>query len=337
MGEPEVLNQRTIDGLFASRGRLRPEVGSEQDSQPFSFLRPSRLGRRTQLRFEAAHGAFAQELRKSLSLQLRTSADVMVTSVETVLFSEFTHSLRSPAASFLFPVGLPGGSHGLLDWDTSLALGLVDRLLGGVGDPGPDVRPLTPIERNIMRRVANVALAALRDSWDSMIQVGAEVTGFETNPANLEIARAEDRYLVGLLQVRIGDLEGALTVGVPLAEAPSFADDAPAAQADDAPLSVDAGAHALQGTSLQHSRLTVSARLPELTLRMRTLNELRVGQVLDTGYALNTPVQIHTNGRLIFTGTVGEFHGHVGVQIAGRATMPVAERPVAAKQGRILS
>lgn len=335
MGAAEFLNQTAIDALFQAQGRV-DAVGGEPEVRVYDFLRPSRLGPRARISLEATQGAFAQSLKKMLSFQLRTPVETAVAGLENVRFSELALSLGTPCAAFLFQVGRGTDGVGILDWGLDGAMSFVDRLLGGTGGGGRPGRALSAIEQGLVRRITAHTLPLLRESWKELLPLGKDILGFESNPGRGKIAKEGDRYLVTLIQIRSEGFESTATVGIPYASLESILEDGAANRVTSAPRSAPAAeaGRILEETELKNSRLLVTARLPLLKLRMGAVSKLAPGQIIDSGYPLDTPVDIHVNGRLLFKGTLGQHRGQVGLRIL--ESSPDGDGRSHFKQGRMM-
>ena len=79
------------------------------------------------------------------------------------------------------------GQQGVIDFGTELAFFLVERMLGGRGTAAPPRRALTPIERMVVRTVADRITTGVREIWEDYIQLDLRVTGFESVPEILEL------------------------------------------------------------------------------------------------------------------------------------------------------
>jgi flagellar motor switch protein FliM len=336
MGASDFLNQKAIDALFEARHQADTPDAGGPEIQAYDFMRPSRLAPRARLTLETTQGVFAQRLKKMLSFQLRTPVEAAVADMENVLFSELALSLGSPCAAFVFQAGRGPEGRGLLDWGLDGAMSFVDRLLGGTGGAGRPGRALTVIEQGLVRRITAQALPLLRDSWKDLLPLGGEILGFEPSPAHGKIAKGDDRYLTTFIRIRSESFESMATVGLPFAPLEAALEDAGTNRGAPGPrtMPVAAVGRALEETDLRNSRLVLTARLPQMKLTMGAVSRLEPGQVIDSGYPLDTPVDVHVNGRLLFRGALGQHRGQVGLRILDRSAD--GDGRAKPKQGRML-
>jgi flagellar motor switch protein FliM len=58
--------------------------------------------------------------------------------------------------------------------------------------------------------------------------------------------------------------------------------------------------------------------------------------VIQTGHALETPVEVSVNGRLVYAASLGQIQRRLGLKITQAIVAPLAGRPVRVKEGRTL-
>jgi flagellar motor switch protein FliM len=216
-----ILNQRDVDFLLL--GAKQPDAQAAEgpaaappDVRPYSFLHPERWSGERRAALDSVHESFAAGIADELAVQLNLKPEVRLAAFEVVPAPEVLLSLGSPCAASLFHVGDSGGPLGLLDLNRPLAFGLLDRVLGGEGEPtGPD-RPLSPLEQGLLRGVIDRILPRLREAWKEQVAVSAEVAGFETNPAQCDLGGPESRLLVSVFEIDAAPLLGRMTVALPV-------------------------------------------------------------------------------------------------------------------------
>ena len=101
--------------------------------------------------------------------------------------------LKAPHVS-LFKINELTGV-GLLEISPTLALGMVDRALGGKGVAGQEPRFLTAIEAAMVDDIAQVIVDEWCHQWDDYMDLTAQVIGQETTDAffRLPILQASHR------------------------------------------------------------------------------------------------------------------------------------------------
>ncbi|HXE56389.1 MAG TPA: FliM/FliN family flagellar motor switch protein [Gemmatimonadales bacterium] len=333
----DALTQRDIDSLLqgAAPAPARPRQAVE--IMPYNFLRPPRISRDRQATLNAIYGRFAVSLQALLSTRLRQPADVFLSSVEQATFAEFIFSLANPCAAFVFELGEKVGGQGVLDLGTDLSLHLIDRMFGGPGESRDLKRPLTPLERQVLKGVVERILALFQESWAEYLAFVPAPAGFESSPETLQIASREDNVLTANLEVRSGGLTGLVAVCLPLHCLESFLQEKTSRLTRSAwgNAAERAASRAQVERTVRGATLEVRACLPAFRLRARDVAALRLGQVVHTGHHVETPLELRVSGRRRFLATLGQIRKHLGLRITHLSSDARPEAPPMAR-GRAL-
>lgn len=312
----DFISQTDIDSILKGTSVQAP-ARQMPDAETYNFLRPHRISKDRRSTLDVIYQRFAVALQALLSSRLRHVTDVSVASVEQATFAEFIMSLSTPCSAFVFDLGDPQGIQGVLDIGTDLAYHLIDRMFGGPGQSRDVGRPLTALERLVLKGVVDHALGFFGEAWHDHIKFAPAQVGFESLPDQLSVASREDNVLVANVEVKSGGFSGLLTVCVPLLALETFLQEkrtttgrARVSDADRAQSRVQIDA------TLRNAHVTVTAQFPPFLLRARDVAALVPGQVIHTGFALDVPVEVHVRGRRRFLGMPGQVRRSTGVRIS---------------------
>lgn len=312
----DFINQTDIDSILSGTGG--PATADEViEAVPYNFLRPHRISKDRRSILTNIYTRFAVSMQALLSSRLRLPTDVTIGSVEQATFGEFIMSLGNPCAAFVFDLGGGAEFQGVLDLSIDLSYQLIDRMFGGPGGARDVNRPLTQLERLVLKGVADRTLAFLGEGWSEHLPMAPAQVGFESMPDALQVASREDNVLVANIDVRAGDFSGLLTVCLPLIALEAFLQEKRATGARMAKITeADRQANREQlERSLRVASLPVTARFPQFSMLARDVGGLQVGQVIHTGYSLDVPLEVHVNGRRRFLGLPGRVRRAMGVRI----------------------
>jgi flagellar motor switch protein FliM len=312
----DLFSQKDVDSLLKGTAP-QPAPESVVEVIPYNFLRPPRIAKDRQALLNGIYQRFAVSLQALLSSRLRTPVDVALSSVEQATFAEFIFSLATPCAAYVYGLGDRVGGQGVLDLGTDFSYYLIDRLFGGPGDPQDMKRPLTLLERMVVRGLADKVWTLMQEAWADHLGFTPEYAGFESSPDALQIANREDNVLVSNIELHAGPFTGLITMGVPLLSLESFLQEKPARHTHSvrtAPAERDAARRHIEQV-LRGSELELKARFPLFFLKARDLSRLEVGQVIHTGHPYDVPVELHVRGQRRFLGTLGQSRRYVGLRI----------------------
>lgn len=316
----ETLSQQEIDLLFGG-GASVPEAPasashSEVEIQIYDFRRPNRISKDRHRSLEAMYGMLAKSIETWLTARVRTQVELNLLAVEHFSFGEFLLSLPTPCASYVYDIADSGEQQAVIDFGSDFSFFLIERMLGGSASVDGGDRGLTPLERMIVRLVADQVAVQLTDIWRDHIDLELELSRFESIPDMLQITNREDPVLVANVEVTAGGMRSLLLICLPFAVLESFFSGTSmqrvhAYGGSDEDREVDRiGVE----SSLLRSRVPVVVRMPELKLSMRELLELKPGSIVPTGVAPDGELDVYVAGRPRYRAVPGR----LGQKLAAR-------------------
>jgi flagellar motor switch protein FliM len=333
----DFINQADVDSILRGAPTAAPLLEGAVEAVPYNFLRPHRISKDRRSNLTNIYSRFAVSMQALLSSRLRLPTDVTVASVEQATFGEFIMSLGNPCASFVFDLGNGSGLQGVLDLGIDLSYQLIDRMFGGPGGVGAVTRPLTQLERLILKGVADRILAVLGECWQEHHPLAPMQVGFESMPDALQIGSREDNVLVTNVDIRAAEFSGLLTMCLPLMGLEAFLQEKRSAgtRAGRIGEAERQTTRANLEQSLRDATLPVCARFPLVAMQARDVAALSVGQVIHTGYALDVPLEVHVNGRRRFLGAPGRVRRAMGVRIT-HICAPRQAQPAGRMRARVV-
>ena len=215
----EVLSQNEIDSLLQalSSGELDADDISNIDEKPaknYDFRRPAKFSKEHLRTLEIIFEHYGRLLSTSLPVYLRKNIQVNVVNSEACTFSEFSTALANPV--LLSIVGFyPLGGNIMLELAANLGYAMIDRMLGGPGNPLEKARDFSEIERSIIDKILAVCVQLLREPWQNVIQIDPVLERVETNPQFAQIIAPSEMIAIVTLSIKIGDVEGLMNVCLP--------------------------------------------------------------------------------------------------------------------------
>jgi flagellar motor switch protein FliM len=317
----ETLSQQEIDLLFSGAAPAEPKRqrrGSIGEVQVYDFHRPNLISKERLRTLEAMYGLLVKALEGWIIGRTRGQVDMHLLGVEHFSYGEFVLSLPNPCAAYVYDLADSGGQQAVIDVGRDFAFFLVERLLGGGGPPIMQDRPLTPLERMLVRLVSDQVALQLAEVWKDHIPMDFTLNRFESLPEMLQIANPEDPVLVGNIEASAAGTRSQLLLCLPFTMLEKFF--------------TGSGSKRLlqlRGTqreraadrshaeaSLRAARLNIAVRLPAFVLPFRTLAELGPGQTLPTGIPTQALAEVLIAGQPRFRGSIGGASSRYAVRIA---------------------
>jgi flagellar motor switch protein FliM len=322
MSESGSLSQFDIDRLLGGAGAVAQATAEvEVDVQVYDFRRPHRVSKERLRTLEAMYERMVKSLEGWLIGRVRGQIEVRLQSVEQFSFGEFTLSLPTPCAAFVFDIA---GAHaqGVIDIGQEFAFHVIDRLFGGTGQTAFPNRSLTPVERMALRTVADRIVHLTAEVWQDHVAMDMQITSFESAPEILQIANREDPVLVANIEVSSGNVSSLVLVCLPFNVLDKFFS-AGGERRVNTNASSDAERDATRQRSeagLRATRVPISVRLPEFQVPLSRIAALTPGAMLPTGISREARVVVRTGEQPRFHGQVGRVSGNLAVRILEAAT-----------------
>lgn len=215
----DVLSQNEIDSLLAalSTGELDVEQmqeSTEKQIKNYDFKRPAKFSKEHLRTLEIIFEHYGRLISTNLPLYLRKNVQVSVASSETVTFSEFTNALANPVILGIINFA-PLSGNIILELGTNLGYTMIDRMLGGAGEPLDKTREFSEIELTIIEKMMIVCMQLMREPWKNVLDINPMLDRLETNPQFAQIISPNDMIAIVTLNMKIGDVEGIMTICLP--------------------------------------------------------------------------------------------------------------------------
>lgn len=215
----EVLSQNEIDSLLQalSSGELDADEISNADervAKSYDFRRPAKFSKEHLRTLEIIFEHYGRLLSTNLPVYLRKNIQVSVVNSEACTFSEFSTALANPVLLAVVDFA-PLGGNIMLEIAANLGFAIIDRMLGGQGNPLDKSRDFSEIERSIIDRIITVMVQLLREPWKNVTEINPYLERVETNPQFAQIIAPSEMIAIITINVKIGDVEGLVNVCLP--------------------------------------------------------------------------------------------------------------------------
>lgn len=216
---PEVMSQNEIDSLLNAITAGSADIASmptttEKPVKLYDFRRPDKFSKDQMRAIQMIHESFCRSLTTSLSTMVRSMVSVEVVAVDQLAYDEFIHSLVQPTVIGVLEM-YPLTGNSILEMNSNLTFAIIDRLLGGKGEPLRKPRDLTDIERSVAERIMMKILEHLEESWSTVVDIRFRFEAMENNPFFVQVCPGTDMVLLVTIQIQIGDVQGILNFCIP--------------------------------------------------------------------------------------------------------------------------
>ena len=215
----DVLSQNEIDNLLQalSSGELDAEEIKDSDEKQiknYDFARPAKFSKEHLRTLEIIFEHYGRLLSTNLPVYLRKAIQVEVMNSEAVSYSEFSNALSNPVLLGIINFA-PLKGNIILEIASNLGYAMVDRMLGGEGEPLEKTRELSEIELLIIERILTVCVNLLHEPWENVVDIHPRLERIETNSQFAQIISPSEMIAIVTINIKIGDVEGLMNVCLP--------------------------------------------------------------------------------------------------------------------------
>ena len=157
---------------------------------------------------------FGRLVSSNLPAYLRKNVQVDVMNSEAVTYSEFANALSNPVLLGIVDFA-PLKGNIIIELASNLGFTIIDRMLGGLGDPLEKPRDFSEIELSVLERIFTVLVDLLREPWKNVVEIHPRLERIETNSQFAQIISPSEMIAIVTINVCIGNVEGLMNVCLP--------------------------------------------------------------------------------------------------------------------------
>ena len=317
MSASDLLSQDEIDALLHGVDDGDIDTESEEvvegEARSYDFASQDRIVRGRLPTLEMVNERFARYFRTSLFNMLRRSADISVSGVQMLKFSEFVHSLFVPTSLNLVKVS-PLKGKGLCVLDPKLVFSVVDNFFGGSGRFHTKIegRDFTPTELRVVQMLLNLAFADLHEAWKPVLSLTFECVGSEVNPQFANIVSPSEVVVVTSFHIDLEAGGGDMHICLPYSMIEPIRDLLDAGVQSDRGDKDERWVIALKD-EIMGVKVELSSILCETAISMKELSELKKGDVIPVD--IPQIVEVSAADVPVFSGRIGVSDGNYAIKI----------------------
>ena len=315
----DLLSQDEIDALLHGVDSGAVETSADDAVDPgfvrdYDFNSQDRIVRGRLPTLEMINERFARHFRNSLFGMLRRNADISVSGVQMLKFSEFVHSLFVPTSLNITRV-TPLRGKSLFVLDPKLVFSVVDNFFGGSGRFHTKIegRDFTPTELRVIQMLLGIAFADLKTAWKPVLELEFEYVNSEVNPQFANIVSPSEVVVVTTFNVDLESGGGDFYICLPYSMLE------PIRELLDTGMQSDRGERderweLAMREEVMGASVEISSILGEATLPLRTLAGLQVGDIIPLD--VKDTVEVCAENLPIFRGTLGVHNNSYSIKIS---------------------
>ncbi len=320
----EVLSQSQIDALLAAAqsGGLdegpKKEESTEKKYKKSDFFAPRKFSKDRLKILNSIYENYTRVINSRLNAMFHSTCEIEVGSIEELHYYEFSNALREGDVLALAKIDredLQEEYPILVHLATPVLLTMMDRMMGGEGEPDDNLDPdykLTDLELNMYADIIKDMLDFLGRSWENYITLKFSYVRTETNPTLVQLIGYDDTVVIVGLDIRFPNSSGRLSMCLPGEMLTNIFTEI-SKQTGHRSTGEDKSEEIFD--SLRDSDLEIIAELARTKLQLSDIYHLNVGDVVDIKQPKDAPIFLNISGRRWFDGRMGIYNKQMAVKI----------------------
>ena len=320
----EVLSQSQIDALLnaARSGELdvdKPaEKSSEQKYRKYDFYSPRKFTKDRLKMLNSIFESYARVINSRINALLHATCEIEVDSVEEQRYYEFGNALTESDVVALARIDLEklqGEDPILVHMDTPVVLSMLDRMMGGEGEPDPNLSSeynMTDLELNMYEDLIKDLIPIMGNSWENYITVQFSYIRTEVNPTLVQLIGYDETVVIVGINIKFPNCTGRMSLCLPGEMLTNIFSEI--SKSTSRRTTGEDKSEEIFGT-LRESELEIVAELARTRILLSDLYHLNVGDVVDIKRPKDSPVVLNIGGRRWFDGRMGTSNKQVAVKI----------------------
>ena len=277
---------------------------SQRQITLYDFKRPNRVSKEQLRAFRGIHDKLARSLASQISAIMRSIVEIQLHSVDQMTYGEFLMSLPNPTSFNVFSMK-PLEGNMVLEINPSIAFPMLDRLLGGKGEPFETSREFRDIELSLFETILRVMMSTLKESWGPVSEIYPSVESKESSPNVVQIVAQNEIIVMVVMEIIIGHSSGMMNLCYPvialepllpkLASRDLMLNETSSKKSRNKELKVLLGG----------ANVGVEAYLGETELSLRAILDLKAGEIIRLNNSADDTVTVSVDGKDRFRGNIG--------------------------------
>lgn len=218
----EALTQSQIDELLH---RMRSGAMEKAPLEPknkikeYDFSSPKKFTKDQLKSLNTLYENYSRMLSSYFTSITRSSCEITISQIEEQRYFEFTNALPDNTLigilSFLPEDSTSGETAMMVQFATSFGYFLIDRLMGGNGEPISLERDYTEIELSLLRLVMDKITFYLQEAWSSFFPLQAHFMNIETNGRLVQTFAPQDVVVIITFDIDDESYSGTANICMP--------------------------------------------------------------------------------------------------------------------------
>jgi len=322
MSTADLLSQDEIDALLHGVDDGDVETEEQEEENPngireYDFNSQERIVRGRMPTLEMINERLARLFRISLFNFLRRSAEISISGIQVMKFSEYIQSLFVPTNLNVVRFS-PLRGRALIVMEPRLVFTAVDNFFGGGGQFYNKVegREFTPTEMRVIRLIIELLFNDLKEAWKPVMELDFEYMNSEVNPQFANIVSPSEIVIISTIHVELEGGGGDINIAMPYAMIEPIRELLDAVSSDRG--EVDGAWQENLRKEVLRSEVPLNSLLVEKVMTIEDVMNFKKGDVIPID--MPEAVVVKAENVSIFKGKIGLSDGNYAVQVTEKLT-----------------
>ena len=330
----EALSQSQIDELLQ-----RMKSGAPVESEPeerikvYNFASPKKFTKDQLKSLNNFLETFARIVSSYFTNALHSICEVTVSQLEEQRYFEFNNAIPDSTLVGIIGFEPENSSFGettlLLEFPTSFGYMLIDRLMGGSGEPTILQRDFTEIEIALLDHVMQKVSKTMKDAWQTYFPLETDFKAIQTNGRLIQAFSPQDIVLIVSFDIKEEFYEGTANLCMPadkfeevIGNLSQKYSQGTRQQDQDK----EQKKQELLMDYLKKSDLNIEAYLDRCTMSFEEVTDLRVNDVLMLNKRIDDDIEVHIEGMPWYSARMGESNNKKAIKLVKSLGDPKKEQ-----------
>ena len=204
----------------------------------------------------------------------------------------------------------------IIEMATNIGYTIIDRLLGGMGEPLEKNRDFSEIELSILERIFNIIISLLREPWKNVVEIEPYLERIETNSQFAQIISPTEMIAIVTINVNIGGVEGLMNICLPFMTLEDVMDKLNTKYWFSTMQNKDESSYAdVIETAINKALVPVSAYLGKSQITVMDFVNLQVGDIIKLDRCVEDELDVYVGNIVKFKALPGSFSDNYAVKI----------------------
>ena len=295
-----------------------PALQPEKKYRKYDFYSPRKFTKDRLKMLNSIFESYARVINSRINALLHATCEIEVDSVEEQRYYEFGNALTESDVVALARIDLEklqGEDPILVHMDTPVVLSMLDRMMGGEGEPDPNLSSeynMTDLELNMYEDLIKDLIPIMGNSWENYITVQFSYIRTEVNPTLVQLIGYDETVVIVGINIKFPNCTGRMSLCLPGEMLTNIFSEI--SKSTSRRTTGEDKSEEIFGT-LRESELEIVAELARTRILLSDLYHLNVGDVVDIKRPKDSPVFLNIGGRRWFDGRMGTSNKQVAVKI----------------------